>query len=113
MYGVVLVSYVSVRASLPAFPLASFLAFIKPESLINGFSFPSLCSSATSGADKVKRKMALSKKHYKAIAEIIGTTTEREELVEALKDYFKTDNPRFDYARFDDFVQIIKAKAHR
>ena len=104
-------AYVSDYALLLAFLLAFFLVFIKPETLINGFSFPSL--SRRKRRDGQGEKMALSKKHYKAIAEIIGTTRDREELIDALKDYFKADNPRFDYARFEDFVQIVKAKVSR
>ena len=49
----------------------------------------------------------LSKKHYKAIAEIIQTITaipegviDQQELVERLAGYFTADNPRFDAERF-------------
>lgn len=55
--------------------------------------------------------MSLSKKHYKAIAEIVGKTKDKEMLVAGLMDYFKEDNPRFDYERFEDYVETVKARA--
>lgn len=46
----------------------------------------------------------LSRKHYKAIAEILCAWGEvnREDLIDSLVAYFKEDNPRFDERKFRD-----------
>lgn len=40
--------------------------------------------------------------HYTNIAAAIANTTTRNELIEELISMFRRDNPRFDYARFDN-----------
>lgn len=45
------------------------------------------------------------RQHYAAIAKILGETAAPQATTEALADYFKTDNSRFDRERFADAVE--------
>lgn len=44
--------------------------------------------------------MALSRKHFERVAEILGTTNVPEETMEKFVQFFYEENPRFDYDRF-------------
>ena len=48
--------------------------------------------------------MALSRKHFERVAEILGTTNVPEETMEKFVQFFYEENPRFDYDRFYDAV---------
>lgn len=52
--------------------------------------------------------MAMSRKDFKAVAEILATTTERENIARSLADYFATTNPRFDRARFLEAARVTE-----
>ncbi len=42
----------------------------------------------------------LSRKYYKAIADLAVTSTDMEDFLITMADYFEADNPRFDKERF-------------
>ena len=48
--------------------------------------------------------MALSRKHFERVAEILGTTNVPEKTIEKFVQFFYEENPRFDYDRFYDAV---------
>ena len=48
--------------------------------------------------------MALSRKHFERVAEILGTTNVPEKTIEEFGQFFAQENPRFDYNRFYDAI---------
>lgn len=52
-------------------------------------------------------------RHYANIAAAIAHTTTRNELIEELISMFRRDNPRFDYARFDNACRSMPTKKDR
>lgn len=54
------------------------------------------------------RKMTLSKKYYKAIAEIIAYSNNTEDIINGLCTYFKQDNPRFNPTKFKEHIKLTK-----
>jgi hypothetical protein len=49
--------------------------------------------------------MSLTRKHFKAIAEILGSYKANEEMIEAFAEYFYSENHKFDDTRFKDYVR--------
>ena len=47
----------------------------------------------------------MTKKHYIEIAKILGNNKASQQLILALSQYFKADNPRFDIERFIKFIK--------
>ncbi len=52
--------------------------------------------------------MSLTRKHFKELAEIIGTTTNYEELVFQLKGFCKKYNSRFNVSKFNNYIIKVK-----
>lgn len=52
--------------------------------------------------------MSLSRKHYKAIAEIIRVCKTKNEVMECLANYFEEDNAWFDRFRFYEACGYLK-----
>ena len=52
--------------------------------------------------------MSLSRKHFKELAEIIGTNTNYEELVFQLKGFCKKYNSRFNVSKFNEYIAKVK-----
>lgn len=51
--------------------------------------------------------MGLTKKHFKAVGEILSGITDKdlkEFLINEFSNYFKSENPNFDYYKFKAFV---------
>jgi len=54
--------------------------------------------------------MSLTRKHFKDIAEMIGNSSNFEELVSELKSFCKRYNPRFNINKFNDYINKIRIK---
>jgi hypothetical protein len=52
--------------------------------------------------------MTLSRKHFQAVAEILGKNNASGEMVEEFIDYFRTENPLFQGGKFWDAVRKAK-----
>jgi hypothetical protein len=50
-------------------------------------------------------KMSVSKKDFIAIAEILAKDTEREEIINSVVAYFKSENPLFNEKRFREYIK--------
>jgi hypothetical protein len=50
-------------------------------------------------------KMSVSKKDFIAIAEILAKDTEREEIINSVVAYFKSENPLFNEKRFREHIK--------
>lgn len=52
--------------------------------------------------------MVFERRHFQAVAEILGKHCANDEMVESFMTYFEEDNPRFDRARFTKAVIKVK-----
>ena len=48
--------------------------------------------------------MSVSKKDFVSIAEILAKTETREEIINSVVKYFKSENPRFSETKFRDYI---------
>jgi hypothetical protein len=53
--------------------------------------------------------MSVSKKDFIAIAEILAKDTQREEIINSVVTYFKSENPLFNEKRFRDYIKKLRS----
>jgi len=54
--------------------------------------------------------MALTRKYYNQMAEILAQARTRKDIIEAIATFFKYDNPMFDRAYFIDTIKKLEKK---